>query len=525
MVVKPRVVSLSVTSSTVTLEYSEALDAGSVPAPASYSVNVGIDGTRTVTNVTLDGSTVQLEMGAAVRARRSVLVSYTAPASNPIRDVGRTPAESFTDMSAQNFTPSQPPALSQATIVGAALTLTFDDALNTGSIPAPSSFTVTVDGADATVSEVAASGSEAVVLTLATAVKAGQTVTVAYAQPQTGRIESVVGIEADAFSGHAVANNSPARVPELTGVAIDGATVTLTFDESLDTGSSPASSSFTVTVGSGAVAVSGVSIAGSSVRLTLEAAVQAGQSVTVAYAKPAFDPISDLGGTDAASFAARTATNRTAARAPRIIGATIDGDTLTLTFDEPLDPDSTPAAGSFTVAVAGDGSRTVSSVSLAVETVTLSLGAAVQAGQQVSVSYAPPVSNPLQDVGGTGAAVVSGRTVTNVTGARAPRLDSAAIDGSTLTLTFDEALDAGSVPSAGSFTVALDGAVVRVGTLEVSGFAVTLSLGAAVQAGQQVSVSYAPPVSNPGPRCWRHSSGRVEQRERHQRHASPGAPP
>ena len=74
---------------------------------------------------------------------------------------------------------------------------------------------------------------------------------------------------------------------------------------------------------------------------------------------------------------------------------------------------------------------------------------------------------------------------------QAPQLYSATIDGTKLTLTYDEALDTSSVPSNQKFAV--DVAGVRTGTstsVAVSGPKVTLTLLSAVTHGQVVEVSY-----------------------------------
>jgi len=77
----------------------------------------------------------------------------------------------------------------------------------------------------------------------------------------------------------------------------------------------------------------------------------------------------------------------------------------------------------------------------------------------------------------------------------APTLSSAAVDGTALVLTYDEALDTGSVPAASDFTVKVNTAAVTLATgtpVTVAGRAVTLTLANAVTHGQTVTVSYAP---------------------------------
>ena len=74
-----------------------------------------------------------------------------------------------------------------------------------------------------------------------------------------------------------------------------------------------------------------------------------------------------------------------------------------------------------------------------------------------------------------------------------PSLLSAAVDGSSLTLTYGEALDGGSRPAAGDFTVQVGGNGRTVTGVSVSGSVVTLTLDPAVGHGETgITVSYTP---------------------------------
>ena len=92
-------------------------------------------------------------------------------------------------------------------------------------------------------------------------------------------------------------------------------------------------------------------------------------------------------------------------RAPEVSGMpTVDGATLKITFDEALDPSSVPAApGGFTVTVTRGGSavsgHTVSTLSLSSDgtVLTLTLALAVRGGDEVTLAYDPPGTNPLRD--------------------------------------------------------------------------------------------------------------------------------
>ena len=101
---------------------------------------------------------------------------------------------------------------------------------------------------------------------------------------------------------------------------------------------------------------------------------------------------------------------------PVFTGATVNSSTLVLTYGEMLDGASVPATGAF--AVMADGSAiTVTGVSIAGSTVTLTLATAVEANQAVTLDYTPG-TNPIQDAAGNDAAPLSGQTVTNNTSAQ-----------------------------------------------------------------------------------------------------------
>ena len=132
-----------------------------------------------------------------------------------------------------------PPVLSTRTVNGAALVLTYNEALDTGSEPASSAFTVKVGGTAVsldTSGAVAVSGST-VTLTLAAAVAAADTVTVSYAVPGSTPLQDAGGMDAPAFADLAVTNGTGNTAPAFAN----------------DT----AARSFTETVGDAAVATAG----------------------------------------------------------------------------------------------------------------------------------------------------------------------------------------------------------------------------------------------------------------------------
>ena len=134
------------------------------------------------------------------------------------------------------------PVLTKATVDGAVLTLTYGEALDEDSAPAAGAFAVTVAGAARTVDEVSVSQSAAV-LTLASGVASGETVTVGYTVPAdagAGRIEDAAGNAAAGFTGEAAtneteaSNTAPAGLPAISGTAEVGEELTASTDDIVD---------------------------------------------------------------------------------------------------------------------------------------------------------------------------------------------------------------------------------------------------------------------------------------------------
>ena len=127
---------------------------------------------------------------------------------------------------------------------------------------------------------------------------------------------------------------------------------------------------------------------------------------------------------------------------PELSTATVDGTTLTLIYDEALDEASGLAADAFSVAVVGTG-RAVDGVSVAGDTVTLTLASAVTAADTVTVSYTAPTDAAaprIQDEAGNPAASFSDQDVENNTpppantpATGAPTISGTAQVGETLT--------------------------------------------------------------------------------------------
>ena len=143
--------------------------------------------------------------------------------------------------------------------------------------------------------------------------------------------------------------------------------------------------------------------------------------------------------------------------APVLSQAAVDGATLTLTYGETLDEDSSPGAGAFAVTVAESG-RTVDAVDVSGSTAVLTLASAVASGETVTVDYTVPTgagAKPLKDAAGNGAASFTDQAVTNDTPAPEnaaptglPEISGMAQVGETLTASVSAIEDADGLDDA-----------------------------------------------------------------------------
>ena len=142
---------------------------------------------------------------------------------------------------------------------------------------------------------------------------------------------------------------------------------------------------------------------------------------------------------------------------PELATATVDGTTLTLTYDEALDEASGQAADAFSVTVGGTA-RAVDGVSVSGSSVILTLGSAVASGATVTVSYAAPADTAaprIQDDAGNPAASFSDQDVENNTppppntpATGAPTISGTAQVGETLTAETSAIADADGMSGA-----------------------------------------------------------------------------
>ena len=317
------------------------------------------------------------------------------------------------------------------------------------------------------------------------------------------------GLAAD--SGHKVDGVRP-RLAASGGAVVYGTTLTLTYDDALDGGSRPVSGDFTVSGGDRARAVTGVRVNGSAVELTLDVGAEHGETgIQVSYT-PGANPIQDVPGNDAEALSREPVTNDTPdTTSPTVSSVEIPstppdnrdtyaiGDVIeaTVTFDETVVVTRTPRMR----LRVGSRNRTAgylrgSGAAALVFSYEVALGDEDTDGVSIAAGRIDRNGGTIKDEADNDAVLdheaVAPQAGHKVDGVR-PAFLSAAVDGSSLTLTHGEALDGGSRPGTGDFTVEVGGTGRTVSGVSVSGRVVTLTLNPAVEHGDTgIRVSYSP---------------------------------
>ena len=389
---RPMPKSAAVNGETLTLTYDEDLQTAS-PAPASgkgpvyLAVVRGPGAQRSIatarpTAAKASGRTVTITLDPPAEYNQSVTLSYypdNATADSSVRDRGGNLANGFTGFQVRNDTP-EGPHVDDIAFAGAGKTYGIGDTVE---IDVTFSEAVTVTGRPTLGLDVGVksrkvgyvSGSGSAVLRFEYTVAADDLDTDGLAVKANGLEtpsgSSIVTVaQAEAVILRHGSFSDPAHkvdgvLPTADAAVSAGPTVTVTWSEALDEAAVPTGAGgFTVRIATAdGPAVTAVAVSGSETVLSLASAIADGtQNVTLEYAPPDTGAkIRDAAGNDAATIARADPLDVTVTpdtRAPEVSGApTVDGATLTVTFDEALDAASVPAApGGFTVTVTRDGS-------------------------------------------------------------------------------------------------------------------------------------------------------------------------
>ena len=505
-----------VNGTTLTLAYGEPLDSSSVPATDDFTVTGGSE-TRTVTGVRVSGNAVFLTLSSTVADGESRLRVNYEPRSNPIQDTAGNDADRLSNRSVTNRTAdTMGPAVSTVRITSSAgsdrtygvdetieVTVTFDE-------------TVVITGTPELTLDVGGGNRRAEYRSVSTrAVKFAYRVVTGDDDEDGMSIESNRlsraggtirdGAGNDATLDHeAVAASSSHKVDAVAPVlaltdpvVVNGATLTLTYNEPLNTSSRPATSDFTVEGGNETRTVTRVRVSGSEVRLTVNPSAEYGETgIRVSY-EPRSNPIQDRVGNDADAFRDQFVDNRTPdTTAPSIEGIEISSDpgtdatyavddmiSVTVRYDEPVTVDTirgTPTLDLLVGTRRKRASAIVGSDRAAVMFVyTVEKGDEDEDGVSVPRGSIALNGGKILDLADNPAArsyeAVEAQADHKVD-ASVPGLEGVTVHGSRVALTYDEALDEGSTPSNSDFEVTVAGDDRTVVQVRVSGNSVILRL-------------------------------------------------
>ena len=236
-----------------------------------------------------------------------------------------------------------------------------------------------------------------------------------------------------------------------------------------------------------------VTVDGETVTLRLDTEVPAGKEASMRY-NGRYALLRDPSGNAVEGF---TASATRPGATPVLVEARAEGTTLTLTFNQDLDEDSAPAGHRFHVL---HGSRYIwgtGTASVSGKRVTVTLASALPGHSNNVYYFSGDDSSPLRGAsGGPEVADIWGFfpvvVLPEMVDSAAPVLSSGVVAGAKAVLYYDEALETGSTPAAGDFTVSAGGSGVSVSGVAVHLDAVVLTLGSSVAAGQSVTVTYTP---------------------------------
>ena len=304
---------------------------------------------------------------------------------------------------------------------------------------------------------------------------------------------------------------------------VEGKTLTVTFDENLDTASAPAGSAFTVTIaapdgtartiaGTGTAALSGRT---ATVTLASAIAHASDEKVTLSYTKPSTNPLRDAHGNNVANFSGKQLTDYANLGHAHFVAGMAGCATcpdMPAGYAEPgfgdglIEVHWTPAttgtaAASWTIQHRKSGTT---------EYTTAKSDLASSARNYQIKGLEPGVRYDIlmwgKTAAGDGDRAYAANVAAGVTDG--PNFASATVDGSLLTVTFDRALNEDSVPDYDRFEVRTrhgggEGiprcqgeCLVPVTGVSISGKTVTLTLAQAIPSHGRTTLKYTRPPSS-----------------------------
>ncbi|RUT44652.1 hypothetical protein EJP82_16965 [Paenibacillus anaericanus] len=390
------------TDSDFTAEFSETVvkGAGSIwikpigsKTAQDIKTNFYVDGTNTTivhitlpTGVRLEGSTnyyIEIASDAIVNL-----------AGNTFSGIQNQNEWTFKTIAVDTI----PPTVTKLEYSGSTITMTLNEDLNGNSIPAVSSFYITVDGVSRPATAISISGAT-VKVTLSSAIMNGQVVKLSYSKPSSGGIQDLLQNQALDISNRDVTPLVGPIAPTLVSGSVSGNTITLTFNKELATASSNAYQQFSVYIAGNYYSASSLNTSGRVLTLTFNGTITDRQSAYITYL-PSTHPITDTDGVNVAAFSSYSLANATSSSNSNSVytpvstgtsslnSAIVIGKTLTLTFNETLNTNYIPSVNSFSI-MSQNVMLSVEKVTISGSVVTLTLNSSPKIGKAVYISYYP----------------------------------------------------------------------------------------------------------------------------------------
>lgn len=486
---KPRPLSATITADQIEITFDRQLDSQLAPAASTFALG-GV--AATVSDVSIEGKTLTLTVNPEITHRDSITIGYTQPAETPLKRAGSSLlVDSFAELGATNNTEDPTPTFRSASVdaAGRTLTIVMSHALLATSADTPAASTFALIGSSSAEVESVKINGSSIVLTLNPLADLNETVSVSYQPPSDATASALQSLDGEwktaAWSNESVDNNADG-VPRPLGANANGHAIALTFDRDLDESAVPPTTDFSIAPAE--IAVSEVDIEDHTVTLTLSAALQHDDLVTLTYFATDAVKLKRAGQALAVSaFDEFEVTNETPEPLlGRIVG---NRQEIVVSFSKSLDITSTPAASAFSL---GTDQPVVSAVMVNAMTIDLTLDRALNEGAEYTLTYTASSDSALKTSDSLEVPDFSA-LVTNDTDV-APRAISAIGDGSTVTIGFDQLLDDGSSLTGTTFnvTTVLPATVTTVSYTEAS---LELTLSRPLAEDEPVSIAYTQPSS------------------------------
>jgi len=511
---KPLLTSSEVSGDLITLRFDRAL---STTRPSSSAFSVTAD-SRSISVISASASadgTVSVKLNQPVQPSQVVRLSYRDLSDDQsfgvIEGTDGTDVDSFSADLSNLTRDTIAPQIQTASVNLSTLELTFNEQLK-DTVSSKSQFQVSQESKTIAVTSIKVDPSAGqATLTLAQPVKPRLPVTLSYkdldADQSVGVIQDLSGNDLATIANLPVDNQTiGSATPLRVALAeVDGTSLTLSFDREIDA-TDPSARSFRVTVNGRSISVNRAQVfpADRQVALTLASPASPRDTVTVSYTDALGDQrtgvVQDIDGNDLLSFQQLPVKNTT----PAINTLTLENSevidrAIRLTFSEPLAA-TLPASARFLL-TADNKRQSITSIEStpADGVITLNLSKAIAPSAKVLLSYSDPngdqSSGVIEDTFGNDLLSIQNHPITNFSVDQdPPTLIDALLDGSELTLQFDELLSPGTIPSS-RFSIKVNGKRVKASNAKVleDDTTAVLNLTAPVSEASKVLISYLDP--------------------------------